>query len=197
MDTKLTNMKTIYAYYESIQTKDQAEEFSKANYWKESWTRAGWNPVMLNSSHAQISPSRIKITKKLLETYPLIDKEKNESQEMIQARYNRLCALHAAGGGWISDYDVVNTGFKPQIAEAYERNSFVICGNPASVLYISKEICNAAINRILSDEFLSSNGVMHYEQNVFPQYFNLDVTTLHHCKKYNDMKKSYEDYLTT
>ena len=188
-------MKTIYAYYESLQSKDQAIEFSKANLWKESWTRAGWNPVMLNQGHAQISPARIKITKRLLEVYPLLNREKNEAQEMIQVRVNRLCALHAAGGGWISDYDVINMGFNPQISEAYERNSFVIMDRPASVLYISKEICNAAINKMLSADIIV-DGMMQYEKDIFIPFFNLDVTTLHHAKYFEDSKKIYENYLT-
>jgi hypothetical protein len=190
-------MKTIYSYYQSLQAKDQAIEFSKANIWKDSWTKAGWNPVMLNQSHAQISPQRIKITKKLMSVYPLLNREKNESQEIIQVRFNRLCALHAAGGGWMSDYDVVNTGFNNQIAQAYEGNSFVIAGSPANVMFVSKEICSAAMNKILNSELISENGIMLYEKDLFSPAHNLDVTTLRHAENYDEMKKIYEDYLTS
>jgi hypothetical protein len=184
-------MKNIYAYYESIQAKDQALEFSKANLWKDSWTRAGWNPVMLNSSHSQISPQRIKITKKLLQTYPLMDKEKNESQEMIQVRFNRICALHAAGGGWISDYDVLNYGFTPSIATAYEGNSFVITGNPACVMFISKEICSAAMTKIWNEELITDDGLMRYEADFFNPFLNLDIDSLEHAKDFNLMKENF------
>lgn len=187
-------MKTIYAYYESLQAKDQAIEFSKANLWKETWTRAGWNPVMLNQSHAQISPQRIKITKKLLQTYPLLDKEKNEAQEMIQVRFNRLCALHAAGGGWISDYDVLNINFTPTIATAYEGNPFVISGNPANVIYISRDICNAAMQKILNDE-LMTDGRMHFEQDIFNPYLNLDIDALQHLNDYQEMQKKFSNII--
>lgn len=183
-------MKNIYAYYESLQANNQAVEFSKANLWKDSWTRAGWNPVMLNSSHAQISPHRIKLQKKLLQTYPLLEKTKNESVEVIQLRFNRLCAIHAAGGGWVSDYDVLNFGFTPNIANEYETNSFVLSGNPACVMYLSKEICNAALQRILNEDLIQ-DGVIKYEKEIFHPFFNLDVDSLEHI---HDIKLMQEKF---
>ena len=183
-------MKNIYAYYESLQANDQAVEFSKANLWKDSWTRAGWNPVMLNSSHAQISPQRIKLQKKLLQTYPLLEKTKNESIEVIQLRYNRLCAIHAAGGGWVSDYDVLNYGFTPSIADAYETNSFVLNGNPACVMYLSREICNAALQRILNEDLIE-DGVIKYEKEIFHPFFNLDVDSLEHIQDIKLMQEKF------
>jgi hypothetical protein len=183
-------MKNIYAYYESLQANNQAVEFSKANLWKNSWTRAGWNPVMLNSSHAQISPHRIKLQKKLLQTYPLLEKIKNESVELIQLRFNRLCAIHAAGGGWISDYDVLNYGFTPSIANGYEANSFVLSGNPACVMYLSKEICNAALQRILNEDLIQ-DGVIKYEKEIFHPFFNLDVDSLEHIQDIKLMQEKF------
>jgi hypothetical protein len=146
---------------------------------------------MLNSSHSQISPQRIKITKKLLQTYPLLNKEKNESQELIQVRFNRLCALHAAGGGWISDYDVLNYGFTPSIATAYEGNSFVIAGNPACVMFISREICNAAMTKIWNEELITQDGLMRYEAEFFNPFLNLDIDALQHESDYNMMKEKF------
>lgn len=183
-------MKNIYAYYESLQANDQAVEFSKANLWKDSWTRAGWNPVMLNSSHAQISPHRIKLQKKLLQTYPLLDKEKNESVELIQLRFNRLCAIHAAGGGWVSDYDVLNYGFTPSISDAYEKNSFVIMDSPACVMYISKEICNAALQKIINEDLIQS-GVIKYEKDIFNPFLELDIDSLEHIKDIKLMQEKF------
>lgn len=183
-------MKNIYAYYESLQARDQAVEFSKANLWKDSWTRVGWNPVMLNSSHAQISPNRIKLQKKLLETYPLLEKEKNESVELIQLRFNRLCSIHAAGGGWVSDYDVLNLGFSPIVADAYEKNSFVIMGIPASVFYISKDICNAALQRILNEDLIK-DGVIKYEKDIFHPFQELDIPSLEHVPDIKLMQEKF------
>lgn len=187
-------MKNIYAYYESIPTRDQALEFSKANLWKESWTRAGWNPVMLNTSHSQISPQKIKITKKLLQIYPLLNKEKNESEQVIQIRFNRICALHAAGGGWISDYDVLNLGFTPSIATAHEGNPFVIAGNPANVFFMSRDICNAAMQKILNDELIT-DGRMHFEQDIFNPFLNLDIDGLQHLNDYQEMQKKFSNII--
>ena len=191
-------MKTIYAYYESLLSKDQNIEFAKANLWKDSWSRAGWNPVMLNSSHAQISPQRIKLAEKMMSIFPLLNRQNNESQDVLQLRWNRLCALHAAGGGWISDYDVLNLGFTPSMGEEWEKSPFVIAGKPANVMYISKEICNAAMNKILSSEMISTDGVIFYEKDIFVPFLDfVDHSSLRHAQDYEKMKKVYEDYLTS
>lgn len=181
-------MKTIYAFYQSLALIDQTQEFAKANLWKESWTRAGWNPVMLNSSHAQISPLRIKLMTKLNQAFPLI--EAHEYKDLIQMRYSRLCALHAAGGGWISDYDVLNLGFTPQIAEDLEKNSIVIAGSPAFLMWISKEIVGAAINKFLNSE-LVQNGKMLNEQEVFGSFCYFPNELIFHASNYENMKEKF------
>ena len=183
-------MKKVYAYYESLALTNQAEEFSKANLWKESWTRAGWNPVMLNTSHAQISNVRNKLFTKLFQSFPSLIKEQNECEDTLRLRLNRLCALHAAGGGWMSDYDVLNIGFSPQLAEAYEKNSFVISGKPAYLIWISNEIINAAMSKILSTDLIVE-GKMLYEQEIFNPFLNLESQFTPHLQDYENMKKIF------
>jgi hypothetical protein len=181
-------MKTIYAFYQSLALIDQTQEFAKANLWKESWTRAGWKPVMLNSSHAQISPLRTKLMTKLNQAFPFI--EAHEYKDLIQMRYSRLCALHAAGGGWISDYDVLNFGFTPKIAEDLEKNSIVIAGSPAVLMWISIEIVGAAINKFLNSE-LVQNGKMLNEQEVFGSFCYFPNELIFHARNYESMKEKF------
>lgn len=183
-------MKRIYAYYESLPLVDQSMEFSKANLWKESWTRAGWNPVMLNTSHAQLSNVRNKLFTKLFQAFPSLNKDENECENTLRLRLNRLCALHAAGGGWMSDYDVLNAGFSPQLAEAYEKNSFVISGKPAYLIWVSNEIINAAMSKILNTD-LVQNGKMLYEQDIFNPFLNLESEFTPHINDYENMKKKF------
>jgi len=92
-------MKTIHGYYESIPTVRQEEEFSCANFWKSSWTTHGWTPVMLNKTHAAASPlMRLLMVKCVRDSVP----------QVVASRFTRWCALHAVGGGWMSDYDLLN-----------------------------------------------------------------------------------------
>lgn len=184
-------MKNIYAYYELMPLGNQPLEFSKINLWKESWSRHGWNPIMLNASHSNLSSAINKLFTKAFQSFPSLIKEKNESEDIIRLRLKRLCALHSAGGGWMSDYDVLNIGFTPQIAEEHEKNPFVISGNPAYLIWISKEIINAAMLKILNTNFVL-DGKMLYEKHIFNNFLNLENESIFHLNDYEEMKKKFE-----
>jgi len=181
-------MKTIYAYYQSLVLVDQSQEFAKANLWKESWTRAGWNPVMLNSSHAQISPARTKLVTRLMQEMPSLDP--SISRDAVHLRFARLCALHAAGGGWLADYDVLNLGFTPKNAEEYEKNSFAIAGKPAHLIFISNEIANAAMQKLLNTN-LVQDGQMLSEQDFFNPFEEIKTNLVQHLNNLSDMKEKF------
>lgn len=148
----------IYAFYQSIPTADQPEEFACANWWKTSWTANGWTPTMLNRSHAQGSPMYNKLQQKLAQ-------ELNKNNGLVaraawfQSRFIRWCALHAAGGGWMSDYDVVNLDLTPQIAKASERKTLLLHEGPAYLFYASPEHCLGAIRKFISED-LSEGGIV-------------------------------------
>ena len=103
----------IYAYYQNIAQSKQGEEFACANWWKTSWTNLGWEPVMLNRSHAMGSPLYNKLQQKLMTTAMGLDPVLLNNFDWIVARFIRWCALYAAGGGWMTDYVVVNKEFTP------------------------------------------------------------------------------------
>jgi hypothetical protein len=140
----------VYAYYQAIPTADQSEEFACANWWKTSWTANGWEPVMLNRSHAQGSTLYNKMQQKLAQS--------GISQQWLQARiawfharFTRWCALHAAGGGWMSDYDVLNIGLTPEMAKRAMEKTLLINNEPAYLFYASKDHCTNAIEKVRSE----------------------------------------------
>ena len=108
----------IYSYYESVQLRPQDEQFACANVWKSTWEAQGWDPVMLNRSHAQGSPLHLKLMTKLTRLAPVLPNELQNNFAFICARFSRWCALHAAGGGWMSDYDVANISFCKKAMDA-------------------------------------------------------------------------------
>lgn len=103
----------IYAYYQPILPGDQKIEFALANLWKQSFEAHGWQAVMLNRSHAGNSG--------LSAGVKLIGRPQTDV-----ARDLALCALHAAGGGWLSHYDVINRGFTPCCAESTQQQDAVL-----------------------------------------------------------------------
>ena len=175
--------KRVFGYYESIALSNQAEEFSLANIWKASWEKQGWEPVMLNRSHAQGSPLYIKLVSRLMKLVPLLPAENQSRLPWILARFTRLGALQAAGGGWMSDYDVVNTGFTPEIAEELERKSTlsIVGPEPAWVLFGTRDHVGAAVHKILLEEILE-NGVIRGETEILGVLSGLEEVRplLHH-----------------
>jgi hypothetical protein len=122
---------------------------------------------MLNRSHAQASSLYNKLMQKIMQLSNGIDPELNTRFDWIIARYVRWCALHAAGGGWMSDYDVANKGFTPQIAQEVEEKGTlqINAGQPACLFYATQEHCANAIRKF-TQEPLAEGKEMFFEANV-------------------------------
>jgi hypothetical protein len=149
-------MKTkIYGYYESVQILPQGEQFACANIWKQSWERNGWECVMLNRSHAQGSSLHQKLMAKLMKVSFAMPMEAQHFFPQIAARYSRWSALHAAGGGWMSDYDVVNIDFDSTYASRYESTLSMVCEQPCYLFFATREHCAASINKFIQEDFFA------------------------------------------
>jgi hypothetical protein len=169
----------IYAYYESIQTRNQQEEFACAHIWKESWEKHGWEPVMLNNSHSKGSALQQKLIAKILKATPLLSLEDQNNLQRLMVRFSRWCALHAARGGWLSDYDVVNVGFTPEDAEKMaSADSLIIIGDPrAYLIHANNDICAGSISKFISEDIMNGNTIKSESQ------------LLNFSKEYDDMNK--------
>jgi hypothetical protein len=150
----------IFGYYQSIGTGDQPEEFACANLWKTSWTHFGWEPVMLNRSHAQVSLKYNKMLQKLVGDLRHSE-DLRPRFDWIVARFIRWCALHASGGGWMSDYDVLNTGFTTESAKKHT-GTLSISAGPAYLFYVTPEHALNVINKFLSEDI--TNGKLVYNE---------------------------------
>jgi len=155
----------IYSFYQSAPGSVQADEFGCANWWKTSWENAGWSAVMLNRSHAQGSSLYNKLQQKLAAAM-------NESQALtarsgwFHSRFTRWCALHAAGGGWMSDYDVLNISLKPPAGvRLLGSTTLAVNEGPGYLFYASPEHCAAALRKMLSED-LHENGIVRNESDI-------------------------------
>ena len=186
-------MKKIYAYYESISLTDQAEEFNCANYWKHSWTANGWNPEMMNRTHSQASPLYIKLQAKLVKQASEMPMELRNKVQWITARFSRWCALHAAGGGWMSDYDVANLGFNPDQAAEYEKEATLQINEvvPAYVFYATQDHCANAIKKFINDDLIEGESVLAEAHilGVRSELYPI-LPLLHHAKSTGEEKRS-------
>jgi len=102
-------MTPIYTYYdESVSVTQSENQRNILDIWQRSWSKHGWGPLVLGPPEAQKHPLFTKLTEHVKREYrgpnPLI-------YEL--ACFHRWLALAVVGGGYMSDYDVVNYGLAP------------------------------------------------------------------------------------
>ena len=182
-------MKNIYAFYTSIQLANQNEEFACSNWWKTSWEKLGWKAVMLNRSHAQGSHLYNKIASKMLNASSSLPEDRRNQLDWLMARFTRWCALHAAGGGWMSDYDAVNLDFTTDKAnEIEQKQSLYVCGEPTYLFYATRDMCSAAIMKFISANIfdLSEKCMINSDDK------DLSSKLVKHCNNTSKMMRSEE-----
>jgi hypothetical protein len=205
-DTKSTEKmrKKIYAYYKPILQIDQDEQFAQANVWKVSWERAGWECVMLNPSHAAMAPQSAILQGKIAAISRNTPGLGDEIGIKLQAKFARWGALFGVGGGWMSDYDVVNLGFTPAMAEEIEKEADIAMNtlSPAWIFFASHreayEACKDFVERPLFKVETPSEPETEAEiLGIDKNYFE-GIATLAHVrgtKKSVEMRRIFNEYI--
>lgn len=110
---------------------------------------------MLNNSHAKCSPLFQKLVGKILRISPDLKLEIQNNLQATIIRFVRWCALHAAGGGWMSEYDLINSGFTENDAENLTKKTLVLIGGEKSYLmYATQDMCRTSIASFISEEII-------------------------------------------
>lgn len=99
--------KTVFTYFDNTEL-NAAEQKQQIELWKQSWSRLGWNPVVLGPLDAMKHPKFEEFRAKIA-ALPTVNPVKYE-----QACYLRWLALDFVGGGFLTDYDVISTRLTPQ-----------------------------------------------------------------------------------
>lgn len=128
--------KKIFAFYRPILSVPQEEEFAQANLWKKSWELNGWECTMLNASHVSISPWASSIMSRILNLRAFNPGIPVEKLERMASRFVRWAGFHT-GTMWLTDYDVLNLGFTPAMAEEIEKKTDIAVpkGSKAWIAY--------------------------------------------------------------
>jgi hypothetical protein len=133
--------KKVFSFYRPILSVPQEEEFAQANLWKRSWEMHGWDCVMLNQSHVSLSPWANVIMSRILNLRVFNSGIPAEALEKMASRFVRWCGLHTGMSGWLTDYDVLNLGFTPEMAEKIEKDTDIAIpkGKKAWIIYATPE----------------------------------------------------------
>jgi len=97
----------VFTYYVPIAGKPEDDELALIDVWKKSWSRCGWEPVVLDQSHLPDDPE----ARRLLRAFR---KQPTRLRPgMAYASFARWLAVAEQGGGFMCDYDVINYSFTP------------------------------------------------------------------------------------
>lgn len=99
----------VYTYYEVVPGLWSEDSQRKLiEIWKKSWRNHGWNPIVLNEKFVSTHP-RYRFFKEHFWALPT-----EYGHDYEGACFLRWLAVAHAGGGMMTDYDVINYGFKPR-----------------------------------------------------------------------------------
>lgn len=101
----------VYTYY-SAKGRQSNESQAVMEAWKKGWTSRGWNPVVLTLREAAVHPKFDDLQARI-EQWPMV----GDRREMAN-RFNRWLALDGAGGGLLTDMDVLPGDFTPKMLAA-------------------------------------------------------------------------------
>lgn len=88
--------------------------------WARSWSEQGWKPVVLDEETAKLHAGYLPLLRRI-PSLPTVN-----SADYETACYVRWLALAQAGGGLMTDFDVLNKGFPPEHFLPGTRNLLVL-----------------------------------------------------------------------
>jgi len=98
----------IHTYFDEVPGFNVENQLRLIDLWNESWSKRGWGPTMVNLATAKKHP-RFGALQEAVAKLPTVNGHGYED-----TCYYRWPALAVCGGGWLSDYDVMNYGFLPE-----------------------------------------------------------------------------------
>lgn len=109
----------IICFYEPLVVDGEVIDFSKDSLeliklWEKSWSKNGWNPIVLSLEDAKKHPRYYEIDLKNYSSN--LYKHSLNGASYLELCYSRWFAYGCYSGVW-SDYDVINYGFSPEDSE--------------------------------------------------------------------------------
>ena len=98
----------VFTFFAPVENKDQAEELALIELWKTSWAAQGWEPIVLGPSNLDENET----TKRLVCHFGRLPTQNRRGLDLWC--YVRWLAVAQQGGGFMSDYDVINYHFQPR-----------------------------------------------------------------------------------
>jgi hypothetical protein len=161
----------IYTYYDNIHPADDAYQNILIELWKLSWKKNGFNPIVLTKENAVKHPRYSKFKKEIEKIHLSLTGNKITKYGLsCFERWLAYGSLNLDKPFYVSDYDIINNGFKPQNLQIDEKKiSFL------DTLCPSIAIGNSSLFNFFIEDILTSS-----KSNLFKQaYKNNSLKNFH------------------
>lgn len=101
----------VYCYYVPIPLYTEESQRKLIDVWARSWSKQGWEPIVLNEGDAKLHPNYSKFKRHV---WNLPTEYGHEYEGQCFLRWLAMAAQETDGGGGVlTDFDVINYGLKP------------------------------------------------------------------------------------
>jgi len=182
----------IYTYYAQISFKNQNELI---DLWKRSWSQQGFEPIVLNLTHAKSHPFFNEYDQRLRKAYSYImGKEISEYGMSCYYRWLAYASLYEDKEFYVSDYDLINIKYEPHTPQKGLNLMVGLCpcfasGNSENFLNFCKFFAEISETRkdLLKNNIILATGKpspSYHDQDVLVNNLNENNTTLDDCMKF-------------
>lgn len=162
----------VYTYYMPVpELYDEGSQRALIDVWARSWRKQGWNPIVMDETWVFKHPRYREFKKKFFE----LPTEYGHNYE--GACFMRWAAVSAAGGGMMTDYDVINYGFPPQAPDPTKMKIFA--DNPPEEIFLGMVLAPVSLFEGMCQLFASWE-VCQNDWNASAKLFHCsDLSLLH------------------
>lgn len=141
----------VYTYYTPIPLYSEDSQRRLIDVWARSWSKQGWEPIVLHEGDAKLHPNYTKFRRHV---WNLPTEYGHEYEGACFLRWIAMAAQETDGGGGVlTDYDVINYGWKPRPV------------NPEEMYFLSDQE-----NRISMGVVIGARKHYEYFCNVFANW---------------------------
>jgi hypothetical protein len=149
----------VYSYYNPLPAMDVGTEAGLIRLWQKSWRACEFLPVMLTHQMAEAHP-RAKEFLAVVSKFPSTNPAGYDL-----ACWMRWLALAQAGGGLMTDYDVIARAFSPEFLALPNDVTVLDRGGVPCAVHTTPEGAHQIVNDIKYPHFIENDGT-HYSDMI-------------------------------
>jgi hypothetical protein len=169
----------VFTYYMPTPVWPERNQLDLIDIWKRSWIKRGWEPVVLTEDDAKTHP-KFSYYKEKIWALPT-----EYGHDYEGACFMRWLAVAQAGGGMMTDYDVINYEFLPSDLPPLDK-MFIVADNPPAWIFMGAVAGPQQHFQDMADIFTAWVPDEHDMNTTSKTYYGM------HCSDLSMLKRMFE-----